>query len=171
MSASSSTSGGDFLDKKSGLNKSRTDLPKLKDVLIVDDENRDVKRLRATLHLLHGYDLKIREASTLSAAIDEVMKQHPELIMLDDNLELSNDRACDSIPYLRRVGYTGPIVVISGVATRKRRLDLIAAGAAEVLHKDDVDSVRINEVLPEILQTVGFAGDGSSDNNSDNNKE
>ncbi|MCH9808351.1 MAG: response regulator [Alphaproteobacteria bacterium] len=162
MTASSSTSGGDFLDKKSGLNKSVGDLPKLKDVLIVDDESRDIKRLRATLHLLHGYDLKIRDASTLSAAIDEVMKGHPELVLLDDNLELSNDRANDSIPFLRRVGYEGPIVVISGVATRKRRLDLMAAGAAEVLHKDDVDSVRINEILPEILANVGFAAtDGS----------
>ncbi len=157
MPASSSTSGGDFLDKKSELNKSRTDAPKLTNVLLVDDESRDIKRLRATLHLLYGYDLNVREATTLSAAIDEVMKERPELILLDDNLDLSSDRACDSIPYLRRVGYDGAIVVISGVATKKRRLDLMEAGAAEVLHKDDVDSVRINEILAEILTAVGFA--------------
>lgn len=157
MAESSSTTGGDFLDKKSGLNKSLEGAAKLLDVLLVDDEERDIKRLRATLHLMFGYDLQIRDSNTLSSAIDEVMKQQPQLVFLDDHLSLSSDRACDSIPYLRKVGFDGPIVVISGVATRKRRLELIEAGAAEVLHKDDVDSVRINEVLPKILEHVGFA--------------
>ena len=154
--AESSTSGGDFLDKKSGLTKSLKKMPKLTNVLVVDDCSTDIKRLRATLHLMFGYEIDVREANTLSSAIDQVLKHKPQLILLDDNLELSADRACDSIPYLRRVGYEGPIVVVSGVATRRRRMDLMKAGAAEVLHKDDVDSVRINEVLPGILDTVGF---------------
>jgi len=154
--AESSTSGGDFLDKKSGLTKSLKKMPQLTNVLVVDDCSTDIKRLRATLHLMFGYEIDVREANTLSSAIDQVLKHKPQLILLDDNLELSADRACDSIPYLRRVGYEGPIVVVSGVATRKRRMDLMKAGAAEVLHKDDVDSVRINEVLPSILDTVGF---------------
>ena len=84
-----------------------------------------------------------------------MLKLKPQLILLHDNLELSADRACDLIPYLRRVEFDGPIVV-SGVATRKRRLELLAAGAAEVLQKDDVDSVRVNEVLPGILDSIGF---------------
>lgn len=154
--AESSTSGGDFLDKKSGLTKSLRKMPKLTDILVVDDCTMDVKRLRATLHLMFGYEINVREANTLSSAIDQVLKSKPQLILLDDNLELSADRACDSIPYLRRVGFDGPIVVVSGIATRKRRLELLAAGAAEVLHKDDVDSVRINEVLPGILDSIGF---------------
>jgi DNA-binding NarL/FixJ family response regulator len=154
--AESSTSGGDFLDKKSGLTKSLKKMPQLTNVLVVDDCSTDIKRLRATLHLMFGYEIDVREANTLSSAIDQVLKHKPQLILLDDNLELSADRACDSIPYLRRVGYEGPIVVVSGVATRRRRMDLMKAGAAEVLHKDDIDSVRINEVLPGILDTVGF---------------
>ena len=154
--AESSTSGGDFLDKKSGLTKSLKKMPQLTNVLVVDDCSTDIKRLRATLHLMFGYEIDVREANTLSSAIDQVLKHKPQLILLDDNLELSADRACDSIPYLRRVGYEGPIVVVSGVATRRRRMDLMKAGAAEVLHKDDIDSVRINEVLPGILGTVGF---------------
>ncbi|MEQ8824982.1 MAG: response regulator [Filomicrobium sp.] len=151
-----STSGGDFLDKKSNLNKSVQDLPKLSDILVVDDCNLDLKRLRATLHLMYGYEISIRESNTLSSAIDEVIKATPQLIMLDDHLNLSSDRAHDSIPYLRHTGYEGPIIVVSGLATRKRRAELMEAGAAEVLHKDDLDSVRINEVLPDIMRNVGF---------------
>ncbi len=85
-----------------------------------------------------------------------MLKLKPQLILLHDNLELSAGRAYDSIPYLRRVEFDGPIVVVSGVATRERRQELLAAGAAEVLHQDDVDSVRINEVLPGILDSIGF---------------
>ncbi len=162
MSDSSSTSGGDFLDKKSGLNKSREGLGVLSDVLIVDDAPRDTSRLRATLHLMFGYSIEIRDANTLSSAIDEVMKQAPQVIFLDDHLDLSGDRARDSIPYLRRIGFQGPIVVISGMATRRGRVELMEAGAAEVLHKDDVDSVRINEVLPQILAAIGFRPEGSA---------
>lgn len=162
MAESSSTSGGDFLDKKSGLTKSLSDLPKLTEVLVVDDETMDIKRLRATLHLMFGYDINVREATTLSGAIDEVMNKTPQLILLDDDLKLSADRACDSIPYLRRIGYEGPIVVVSGIATRNRRKDLMDAGAAEVLHKDDVDSTRINEVLPDILTAIGFQAKSKS---------
>lgn len=156
MAEPTSTSGGDFLDKKSGLNKARQDLPKLTDILVVDDCNLDLKRLKATLHLMYGYEINVREANTLSSALDEVMKATPQLILLDDNLDLSSDRAHDSIPYLRHTGFEGPIIVVSGLATRKRRIELIEAGAAEVLHKDDLDSVRINEVLPDILRNVGL---------------
>lgn len=156
MADSPPTSGADHLDKKSSLNKSRDGMPKLQDVLVVDDESMDIKRLRATLHLMFGYEIEVRDAATLSGAIGEVMKRPPQLIVLDDDLKLSSDRTCESIPYLRRIGYEGPIVVVSGIATRSRRKDLMEAGAAEVLHKDDVDSVRINEVLPGILEAIGF---------------
>lgn len=157
MAEPTSTSGGDFLDKKSGLNKARQDLPKLTDILVVDDCNLDLKRLRATLHLMYGYEINIREANTLSSAIDQVIGSLPQLILLDDHLNLSSDRAHESIPYLRHTGFQGPIIVVSGLATRKRRIELLEAGAAEVLHKDDLDSVRINEVLPGILRNVGFS--------------
>ena len=107
-------------------------MPKLTNVLVVYDCVMDTSRLRTTLHLIFGYEINVHEANTLSIAIDQVLKHKPQLVLRDDNLELSTDRACGSIPYLRRVGYEGPIVIVSGTATRKRRLKLMAAGAAEV---------------------------------------
>ncbi len=131
-------------------------MPKLTNVLVVDDCVMDTSRLRTTLHLIFGYEINVHEANTLSIAIDQVLKHKPHLVLRDYNLELSTDRACDCIPYLRRVGYDGPIGIVSGTAIRKWRLKLMAAGAAEVLHKDNVDSIRSNETMRGILDTIGF---------------
>lgn len=150
MAASSTKSGGDFLAKRSGVTKSRSDLPKLKDILIVDDETFDADRLKATLHLMFGYDLDIRRAATLGRALDEVIARMPEVIFLDDVLK-PNDNASQTLPFLRRAGYAGPVIVVSGQVTRQRRTLLLDAGANDVIHKDDVDSVRVAEALHRVF--------------------
>lgn len=152
MASSSTKSGGDYLAKRSGLTKSRGDLPMLKDILIVDDETFDADRLKATLRLMFGYDIEIRRAATLGRALDELITRMPDLIFLDDVLKPS-DNASQTLPFLRRTGYVGPVIVVSGQVTRQRRTQLIDAGAADVIHKDDVDSVRVAEALHRVFNT------------------
>lgn len=150
-SSSSSGSGGDFLAKKSVINRARGKLPEFKDVVVVDDEAVDADRMFATLRVMFGYDVNVRRASTAGRAIDLVIDAKPDIIFLDDILKPSDD-AVHTIPYLRRAGYDGPIVVVSGQVTRTRRSILMTAGATDVIHKDDVDSVRLSEVLHRIFQ-------------------
>jgi DNA-binding NarL/FixJ family response regulator len=159
MTSSGKSSGGNFLAKKSDINKLRKELPSLKDVLVIEDENLDADRLKATLRVMFGYDLEVRRAATLAAAVDCVMTRKPDLVFLDDMLKPS-DTALDSIPFLRRASFEGPIVVVSGQVTRNRRAKLMEAGASEVIHKDDVDSVRLAEALLRVLvpeKTSGLA--------------
>ena len=139
-------SGGDFLARKSNVTKLRKALPELGDVLVVDDDASDADRIQATLRVMFGYDIVVRHAPTLGSAVDCVLARTPQIIFLDDILKPA-DRATDTIPFLRRAGYEGPIVVISGQVTKKRKLELVAAGASEVIHKDDLDSVRLGEAL------------------------
>jgi DNA-binding NarL/FixJ family response regulator len=150
MVTSSTGSGGDFLAKKSDITKLRKALPPLSDVLVVDDEKFDVDRIMATLRVMLGYELEIRHATTLASALDQVIAKKPEIIFLDDVLKPS-DTALNSIPFLRHAKYEGPIVVISGQVTRARRNELIAGGATDVIHKDDVDSVRLAEALLRVF--------------------
>lgn len=150
MAASSSSSGGDFLAKKSGLMRTRQTLPALRDVLIVEDENLDADRMSATLRVMFGYGIEMRRAPTLAAAMDAVMARKPEIVFLDDILKPSDD-ASQTIPLLRRAGYEGPIVIVSGQASRARRTVLLTLGASEVIHKDDVDSVRLTEALNRVF--------------------
>ncbi len=138
--------GGDHLAKKSELVRARVRLGVFKSILIVEDETLDAERLTATLRVLFGYDTQIRCASSLGDAVDRVMEQTPCVLFLDDILKPSTT-ALQAIPLLREAGYTGPIVVVSGEVTHARRSSLLAAGAGDVIHKDDVDSVRVAEAL------------------------
>ncbi|MBX9926796.1 MAG: response regulator [Hyphomicrobiaceae bacterium] len=142
----STNSGGDFLAKKSDVTRRGKSLPPISTVLIVEDETFDADRLRATLRLALGYEVDVRRAQTLGSAVDMVLAHVPDLVFLDDILKPS-DTAVNSIPYIRRANYTGPLIVISGQATRSRKAELIGLGASEVIHKDDVDSVRLKEAL------------------------
>jgi response regulator of citrate/malate metabolism len=139
--------GGTFLTRKSDAVKSqRQQGARPTDVLIVEDENFDADRLRATLHIMFGYAIEVRRARTLGSALDCVIERQPELVFLDDYLKPS-DNATHTIPFLRRCGYLGPIIVVSGQVDRVRRAMLVKAGAIDVIHKDDLDSVRIAEAM------------------------
>ena len=82
----------------------------------------------------------------LDKAIDEVLKSLPDAHFLDDYLK-PNDSALQTIPFVRRAGYRGPIIVVSGEVDRPRRIELRKAGASDIIHKDDIDSVNVSEAL------------------------
>jgi response regulator of citrate/malate metabolism len=145
--------GGTILARKSDAAKSQQGNVRPTDVLIVEDENFDADRLRATLHLMFGYGIDVRRARTLGSALDCVIERHPQLIFLDDYLKPS-DNATHTIPFLRHCGYAGPIIVVSGQVDRLRRAMLVKAGAIDVIHKDDLDSVRIAEALARAAEVT-----------------
>lgn len=138
--------GSSHLTKRSDLASSRSRQEMPHDILIVDDEALDAERLTATLRVLYGYQVSIRWACSIGDALDGLAENQPCLTFLDDILKPSAD-AFLSIPELRRAGYEGPIIVVSGAVTQSRRTRLIAGGATDVIHKDDVDSVRVAEAV------------------------
>lgn len=142
--------GGEFLARRNKAMVAHQALPQIRDVLIIEDETFDADRLRATLHVIFGRELRVRRAATIGSALDHVIESHPELVILDDYLK-PNDTATLTIPFLRRAGYIGPIVVVGGAVDRKRRAELKALGASECIHKDDLDSVRIQEALAVVF--------------------
>jgi CheY-like chemotaxis protein len=145
--------GGSFLARKSDVTKAQQGNGRFTDILIVEDENFDADRLRATLHIMFGYGIDVRRARTLGSALDRVIERNPQLIFLDDYLKPS-DNATQTIPFLRHCGYAGPIIVVSGQVDRLRRAMLVKAGAVDVIHKDDLDSVRIAEALARVAEVV-----------------
>lgn len=140
------TTGSGHLAKRSNLASARAKHGLPGEILIIDDEALDAERLTATLHVLFGYQVPIRWACSLGDALDSLAENPPSLAFLDDILKPSAD-AFLSIPELRRAGYHGPIIVVSGAVTQSRRTQLLAGGAADVIHKDDVDSVRVAEAV------------------------
>jgi len=97
--------------------------------------------------------VQVRRATTLGNALDCVIERQPEIIFLDDYLKPA-DTASATIPFLRRCGYEGPIVIVSSMVTQKRRGELMGEGADDMIHKDDLDSVRIAEALTRVFKTA-----------------
>jgi len=150
MTAGFNTCGGSHLARKSKLVQARAKLGSLCDILLIEDETLDAERLTATLRVLFGYEMQIRWAATLGDAVDAVMAKNPSVVFLDDILKPSAD-ASQAIPMLRDAGYAGPIIVVSGQVTYPRRSGLLADGASDVIHKDDIDSVRVAEALARLF--------------------
>jgi DNA-binding NarL/FixJ family response regulator len=146
-------SGGRHLTRKSELAIARAGKPAFGDILIVEDKVFEADRLNGTLNIVFNRKAEIRRATTLTSALDAVIAKKPDIIFLDDKLP-PNDNASQTIPFLRRCGYEGPIVVVSSVLTRPRRAMLIAAGAIEAIHKDDLDGMAIEEALARVYAEI-----------------
>ena len=143
---------GDHLVLRSDVAQAKqSKLPDLNDVVIVEDETFDAKRLSAILNLVIGRQATLRIAQSMNEAIDAVLQSPPDLMFLDDYLEPS-DLALDTIPMVRRVGYRGPIVVISGELDRERLVELKKAGASGAVHKDELNSVDLGAMLVRIFE-------------------
>ena len=73
--------------------------------------------------------------------------------MLDDYMG-PTDRADDALPLIRRAGFMGPIVVVSGELNRNRRTQLLRLGVADAINKDDLDSGSIGKVLLQLAERL-----------------
>ena len=112
--------GGGHLARKSALAIARAGKPAFEDILLVEDKDKEAARLTSTLNVIFNRTASIRRATTLAKALDAVIAKKPDLIFLDDILP-PNDNALLTIPFVRRCGYEGPIVVVSSAVTRQRR--------------------------------------------------
>lgn len=149
------SSDGGFLSRKSELTKNRSSWQKPKNILIIDDNEAEAKIVRANLHLVFGYDdIHIRDARTIGLAMDMIMEEMPDLIFLDDILPPS-ETATDTLPLIKRCNYNGPIIIVSGLLNVERRLKLNEAGASHIIHKDNLDSVSLGEVLEKLQGAFG----------------
>jgi len=70
-------------------------------VSLQNDLNLGLNRLKATQHLMFGYEVEIRRAASLGRPLDEVIARRPKIIFLDDVLKPS-DSAAQTLPFLRR---------------------------------------------------------------------
>ena len=67
----------DHLQRHSNHAKSRRGNTHFDDILIIEDETFDADRVKATLHIMFGYDVTIRHAASIDKAIDCVLERKP----------------------------------------------------------------------------------------------
>jgi DNA-binding NarL/FixJ family response regulator len=145
--------GAEYLVEKSDLARLSKEMPKFRDVVVFEDERLDSDRLLATLRTICGYEIEVRRARTLTSGIDLLLAKLPDLLMLDDYMG-PTDRADDALPLIRRAGFMGPVVVVSGALNRNRRTELLRLGVADAINKDDLDSGSIGKVLLQLAERL-----------------
>ena len=109
-------------------------------ILVVDDESQIRRVLRATLSS-NGYD--VVEAKDGQEAIDMVIQERPDLILLDVNMPGMNGlEACSKI----RLSYEGPIIMVTVRNSEQDKVVALDAGADDYV----VKPFAIGELLARI---------------------
>ena len=101
-------------------------------ILVIDDDEQVRYLLR---YLLTHEGFEVDDAATREEAFDRLTANVPDVVLLD--LHLSGRAGHEAVPMLRSDPRTRfvPVVMITGGATRKDKLDAIAAGVTDFLAK------------------------------------
>jgi two-component system KDP operon response regulator KdpE len=109
-------------------------------ILVVDDEPQIRRVLRATLSS-KGYE--VVEAKSGQEAIEMVVTERPELILLDVNMPvMSGLEACSKI----RLSFDGPIIMVTVRNAERDKISALDAGADDYI----VKPFAIGELLARI---------------------
>jgi len=109
-------------------------------ILVVDDEPQIRRVLRATLSS-NGYE--VIEAQSGQEAIEMVVTERPELILLDVNMPgMSGLEACNKI----RTSFDGPIIMVTVHNAERDKIAALDAGADDYV----VKPFAIGELLARI---------------------
>ncbi len=157
MGFKSDPTGRDYLERRSRLAKQLSESPGFGSIQIIDDNQFDGDVLASVLRKVLGRETQIDVARSMTLLSKQWQSRMPELVFLDDRLGPIAS-ATASIPAIRKLGFGGPIVVVSGHLTRDRRVELARIGASAVLHKDEFDTLAIIEVLLRLLDRGGPGG-------------
>lgn len=102
-----------------------------KKILIIDDDDalRDSLREQFSLH----DEFKVTEAATATAGVKVAKADHADLILLDVNLpDMDGREACK---ILRRNGYKGPIIMLTGQSSDSDTILGLDSGANDYVTK------------------------------------
>jgi DNA-binding NarL/FixJ family response regulator len=156
MQTAALTNTKSYLTKRSALAKRLAETSYFKHFTLIDDTQLDADVLASGLRKILGRDIVVDTARNLHVLHKLWATGKPDVVFLDDRLGHMGS-AANNLPALRRMGFDGPIVVLSGLMTRDRRAEMCQLGAIEALHKDDLDTTRLIELLLQIIDRGGAA--------------
>jgi DNA-binding NarL/FixJ family response regulator len=150
QTAAQSGDGKTYLEQRSDIAKRLRAAIDLKRVTIIDDQALDADVLAGVMRRIFGDTVRVDCVQHMTALHDVWADGHPDLVFLDDRLGHVGT-ALTHLPHFARHAYRGPVVVMSGLMTRARRVEVIQAGATEALHKDDLDTLAVMQLLMKLM--------------------
>jgi DNA-binding NtrC family response regulator len=150
-------SGREYLETRSRLAKRLADSAPFQCIQIIDDAALDGNVLAGLLRKALGHDVRLLTSRGLATVREQWADGLPDLVFLDDRLGPAGS-ANIHLPQVRRMGFSGPIVVMSGLMTRERRAEVVRLGAFDGMHKDDLVGAAVLELLVRLADAGPGAG-------------
>ncbi len=114
-----------------------------KRILIVDDDRSILESLSKLLRL-EGYDVELAEDG--SSAVETLLKQHIDLLLLDLGLPLRDGWM--TLNWLTQVNLLSPVIIITG---RSNQRELAEKAGADVLMEKPLDVPRLLQTIRELI--------------------
>jgi len=103
-------------------------------VLLIEQDPEDLRRVRGALAEVPGLTLELCTCSDAAAAVQELQRSEPELVLLGLRPEVSSEEAVAELRSLDAV-FQGPVVVLEAGCEEALAQRLIQEGAADCVSK------------------------------------
>jgi DNA-binding NarL/FixJ family response regulator len=142
--------GRDHLEHRSRLKMRLAEMPPISNIMIIDDTTFDAEVLGSVLRLVFDPNVVVRHVRNVRDIRKAVMDEVPTLLFLDDRLGHGTSAEV-SLNLIRTAGCQTRAIVMSGLLTRARHIELLRLGVADVIHKDDINVARVSEAILKVL--------------------
>ena len=153
-------SGRDHLEHRSALKLRLAQWSPITNILVIDDTVFDADVLSSTLRLVFDQGMRIRHVRYLRDIRKALLDEAPGLVFLDDRLG-HGASAEVSLNVIRTAGCHVAPIILSGMLTRSRHIELLKLGVADVVHKDDINVARISEAALKVFAASAPKGSGT----------
>jgi DNA-binding NtrC family response regulator len=126
----------------------------MRTILIVDDE----PAARFGVHRALESKYKIAEADSARAARESIVRDRPDLILLD--LVMPEEGGLEFLRWMRAEGTETPVLVVSGLDSAKTAVEALQSGAADYIVKG-YDIAELRKRVENILQMAGLEAENS----------
>jgi PAS domain S-box-containing protein len=119
-------------------------------VLLVEDNPGDARLVRELLSEVGGGAIALSHAETLAAAIEQVGRTPPDLLLLD--LTLPDSSGLGSVSRMLEFAPSLPIIVLTGLADEEMANQAIHLGAQDYLVKGGIEGRRLAQEIRYALE-------------------
>jgi diguanylate cyclase (GGDEF)-like protein len=119
-------------------------------ILLVEDDEDDCVLIRDLLGAMEVMEVSMDHASSSTEGLASMLRREHDIYLLDYRLGES-----DGLELLRRArveGWTGPVIVLTGVGNREIDLAAMRAGAADYLVKGEFTSEMLERSIRYALE-------------------
>jgi diguanylate cyclase (GGDEF)-like protein len=121
-------------------------------ILVIEDNPADARLIREQLRLVARTRFAIRHADRLSAGLDELAKELPDIILLD--LSLPDSLGLDTLAKVRACVPDVPLVVLTGSDDEDLAVSAAMAGAQDYLVKGQLSGPQLARAMRIAVERV-----------------